>query len=404
MRTRRTWRTIAAAFLGLSVSAVALVGPGAPPAAAASSLGIGGRLGPDQAITSPDGKLILIMQAGDGNLVLYAPGNSPRWASGTSGNPGAFLTLNSDGNLVVYDRTGTVALWDAFSRGGTPGATHVELQNDGNLVTYTADNAWTWATGTRYFPPSIPAGSWLGSGDSLQSPNGKYTLTMQTDGNLVLFEAETTYANFSPGRVKWHTGTYGNYGAHLLPQASDGNLVIYPAAGPYLKATFTYKPGNVPAGTFQVNDDGNVVFYTAAWAPFWVSSWDTSGFIVYPASPGGPVNPYPASTRSGGWTDRATFIVQAFTAAFPQYSCSGGNDAPGVHDPKGDHYRGNGIDCSHRSGTDDKATGDGAAAWLLANAGNLKIKYVIWWGIQRFPDGTTRPFDGHYDHIHISAL
>ena len=61
----------------------------------------------------------------DGNLVLYDSSRQPHWASQTSGNPGAFLNVQNDGNLVVY-RAGSAtetpnnALWEAGSN--TPGA------------------------------------------------------------------------------------------------------------------------------------------------------------------------------------------------------------------------------------------------------------------------------------------
>lgn len=42
-----------------------------------------------------------IMQT-DGNLVLYDTSGSPKWASNTWNNPGAFLNVQDDGNLVVY--------------------------------------------------------------------------------------------------------------------------------------------------------------------------------------------------------------------------------------------------------------------------------------------------------------
>jgi len=51
----------------------------------------------------------LAMQA-DGNLVLYSPDGTPRWATNTEGNPGAWLVLQDDGNLVIYVGSGP-ALW-----------------------------------------------------------------------------------------------------------------------------------------------------------------------------------------------------------------------------------------------------------------------------------------------------
>jgi hypothetical protein len=38
----------------------------------------------------------------DGNLVLYGYSHEPVWASNTQGNPGAFLAVQDDGNVVIY--------------------------------------------------------------------------------------------------------------------------------------------------------------------------------------------------------------------------------------------------------------------------------------------------------------
>jgi len=56
----------------------------------------------------------------DGNLVLYDTAGQAHWNSGTEGNPGAFLNVQDDGNLVVYragsaTETADNALWAAGS-------------------------------------------------------------------------------------------------------------------------------------------------------------------------------------------------------------------------------------------------------------------------------------------------
>lgn len=67
---------------------------------------------------------------------------------------------------------------------------------------------------------TIPSGGYLQPGHSIRSSNGRFTLVMQTDGNLVEYG--------SPGKtVKWESGTSGNFGAYVVMQA-DGNLVVYP--------------------------------------------------------------------------------------------------------------------------------------------------------------------------------
>lgn len=56
----------------------------------------------------------LAMQ-GDGNLVLYAPGSTPIWATNTAGNDGAQLVTQTDGNLVLAVPGGR-PLWAAHGR------------------------------------------------------------------------------------------------------------------------------------------------------------------------------------------------------------------------------------------------------------------------------------------------
>jgi hypothetical protein len=46
----------------------------------------------------------------DGNLVLYAPGSIPLWASNTAGHGGAQLVMQAGGNLVVA-APGSRPLW-----------------------------------------------------------------------------------------------------------------------------------------------------------------------------------------------------------------------------------------------------------------------------------------------------
>ena len=43
----------------------------------------------------------------DGNLVIYAEGDKPLWASGTNGNPLATLRLQQDGHIVIYYANGS---------------------------------------------------------------------------------------------------------------------------------------------------------------------------------------------------------------------------------------------------------------------------------------------------------
>ncbi len=65
--------------------------------------------GPRGAVWSvgPRGNGAVCIMQSDGNLVIYNNG-SPTWWSDTHGNPGAYLVLTDTGNLVIYDRSGSI--------------------------------------------------------------------------------------------------------------------------------------------------------------------------------------------------------------------------------------------------------------------------------------------------------
>jgi len=100
-------------------------------------------------------------------------------------------------------------------------------------------------------------GQTLVAGKYLRSPNGKYKLAMQSDGNLVLYKSGTTIAI-------WSSGTYGKPVTKCVMQA-DGNLVLYDKNN---KAYWDTKTYMYSGGFFVVQNDGNLVVYqngTARW-------------------------------------------------------------------------------------------------------------------------------------------
>lgn len=260
----QAWR---AAALVLALMTTLLLGvvtaSRAEAGAGTARLYAGERLVAGESLVSPSGALRLTMQ-GDGNLVLYAPGNSVRWYSHTEGNPGAWAGMQGDGNFVVYSAS-NVPLWHTMTDGS--GATFAQLQDDGNFVLY-RPAGWVWQTGTKYFPSSLASPGVLPAGGTLQSPNGAYSLVMQGDGNLVLY---------GPSGVRWQSDTDGT-GANRLQIQSDGNMVLYTPSNIPTWHTQTNGRGAV---SLHVQDDGNVVLYAASggWA------WQT---YTYPgAQPAG---------------------------------------------------------------------------------------------------------------------
>ncbi|HWS36756.1 MAG TPA: LamG-like jellyroll fold domain-containing protein, partial [Actinoplanes sp.] len=90
-------------------------------------------------LRSNGGEFELLMQE-DGNFVLYQKGRAV-WSTGTYPQPGAWLTLQADGNLVVFSSTGTV-LWSSNTAG--TGAERLFLYDDGDLVLLDSTGRVVW--------------------------------------------------------------------------------------------------------------------------------------------------------------------------------------------------------------------------------------------------------------------
>ncbi|MFT6028421.1 MAG: hypothetical protein ACI8O8_000145, partial [Oleiphilaceae bacterium] len=99
----------------------------------------------NQYLASSNGAYRLNFQR-DGNLVLRDQATGAAlWSSKTNGQNTTRLTMQGDGNLVLYSSSGSAA-WSSKTNG--TGAVKAVMQNDGNFVIYTASNAAVWSTDT----------------------------------------------------------------------------------------------------------------------------------------------------------------------------------------------------------------------------------------------------------------
>lgn len=101
----------------------------------------GQQLGPDQGMTSCDGRFTLVQQ-GDGNLVLYQNGVAPLWNSGTAGTAARITIMQGDGNLVTYT-SDLKPLWNSMTN-GYPGA-YLTLDDHGALVIHAGEKLVWWS-------------------------------------------------------------------------------------------------------------------------------------------------------------------------------------------------------------------------------------------------------------------
>jgi hypothetical protein len=106
----------------------------------------------------------------------------------------------------------------------------------------------------------LTPGQSLQPGQSLSSPNGAYSLWMQTDGNVVLYQGQVSNnSGVMVGDARWstHTGP-GQFTPRDLIMQGDGNLVLYDTSGQARWASGTSRQ----IGAFlEVQSDGNVVVY-----------------------------------------------------------------------------------------------------------------------------------------------
>jgi hypothetical protein len=105
----------------------------------------------------------------------------------------------------------------------------------------------------------LSAGARLNPGDKLTSHNGRYTLVMQDDGNLVGYDGTQAF---------WDTGTWGRPGCYLTAEPSGRFTVMTPEG----TVAWTRESGS-SHGYLCVQDDRNIVIYSssgsnpaAAWA------------------------------------------------------------------------------------------------------------------------------------------
>ena len=226
----------AAALAG--VVALAAAGPTAA-VASTDTLSATQTLTAGQQIDSLDGHYALVMESA-GDLVLYS---GPRvvWSTPTAGDVGVYAVMQPQGNLVLYDQVNQ-AVWSSNST--TIDCPRLVLQDDGVSVVYGLHAAWATHTVQDVLEP----GDLLQPGWSIYSSDPEdYRLTMQTDGNLVLYDAA--------GQPLFNSRTERNPGAYAAMQG-DGNLVVYSATGHALWASDTH---GHPGASLTLQGGGNAV-------------------------------------------------------------------------------------------------------------------------------------------------
>lgn len=108
--------------------------------------------------------------------------------------------------------------------------------------------------------PTLAPNESLLAGESRTSPDGRFTLIYQTDGNLVLYQGSGDL---------WHINKSG-YSTGQAVMQGDGNLVVYDGNG---EAIWSSGTSGTTGAFLAVQSDGNLVIYTPTTSvPLWSSN------------------------------------------------------------------------------------------------------------------------------------
>jgi kumamolisin len=192
-------------------------------------------------LRSSSGQFELTMQT-DGNLVEYGNGRA-LWSTKTY-QAGSSLRLLANGNLAVVDSSGTTRWSSGTSKAGS--GVSLSLSNLGDVRLMKAGKV-VWHNKAPGGNTMIP-GSTLATGQALTDPTGKHQLVQEANGTLaVVSSGKTKWATKTSGQpgatflfaangnlevvngsAVWK-GSFSKYGASgmKLTMQTDGNLVLY---------------------------------------------------------------------------------------------------------------------------------------------------------------------------------
>ena len=262
-----------------------------------------------QYLESPNKRFRLVFQA-DQNFVMYDGGKAVWVADSTS----AYATQNiykwqavsvpqvfMNYALVVSDYI-RQRIWQTVNSDPLGGSwetaaqrSHLQLQDDGNLVIVDSYPLWTTSGAPlAYDQPTFvfPPGTYFEV--SKVYTVGSFGVVFQSDGNLVVY---------GPGNsVVWASYTQGKGGTSCVMQG-DGNLVIYNASGAAIWHTHT---GGNPDAVLSLQPSGRFTITQPrpVWARFGYTPSIRARRVYYPNNTDPMTNstqPYPTQIGAIGY-------------------------------------------------------------------------------------------------------
>jgi hypothetical protein len=126
----------------------------------------------------------------------------------------------------------------------------------------------------------LTSGQRMSGGEALTSPNGRYILAMETDGNLVIYDVD---------KPVWGSNTAGS-GANITEMRDDGDLVIYHEGD---KPAWSSRTRGHEGAMLALQDDRDLVVY----APDGKRLWSSRTFVASSADTAVPPSRFAPSSK-----------------------------------------------------------------------------------------------------------
>jgi hypothetical protein len=220
----------------------------------------------------------------DGTVTYNDPDGYNVWTSPAmqSGSPPYSLTMMNNGRLCVTDSTSNLG-WCSPSASGTApyeadlSATNFCVNDSTNKSLWCASNLSSGPNTTSLVTNGI---STLNKNQRLISSDGNYSVVMQNDGNVVIYNGDPS----NPNNATWASNTDSNDNTavgnppYFFSLGSDGNLCMYSGTIASSNAYWCSDTSGAGAGapyTATMNTDGSLQIYDGSGSSVWNSVNDT---------------------------------------------------------------------------------------------------------------------------------
>lgn len=216
---------------------------------------------------SPNGKYYVIFES-NGHLVVYDQNDNKKWISDSEDNYNASCTLKENGDLVIYRSDGSKA-WSSKTENNKNASLYIS--DEGEIFIYSDETeACTFSSrnnlGYRSYYTAVTDFSKtdivLEEGIAYSSPNQKYFVEFQRDGDLVVSDYGLD--------ILWRSGT-ANIGKKCVMK-SNGQLVIYKEDGSEAWSTHAVQDDISGDTALYLSNKGELCIYSLSNGEFTFSS------------------------------------------------------------------------------------------------------------------------------------